>query len=95
MNVRTKVDLLRVLALVGKNIIAYHFLFWQSLDEFFRFGVCCVFIYNSATNTISVNDSYIQNPGFPSAYTGTSQVSYTIQKCSNGKSTITLLFGPK
>merc|ERR1719150_2451271 len=48
------------------------------------FGVCCVFLYSSTSNTISYNDSYIQNPGFPSAYTSTgTTVTYTIQKCSN------------
>jgi len=47
------------------------------------FGVCCVFTFNQATNTINVNDSYLQNPGFPSAYSETSAVTYTIQKCSN------------
>jgi len=41
-------------------------------------------LYSSTSNTISYNDSYIQNPGFPSALstTGTT-VSYTISKCSN------------
>merc|ERR1719150_1174301 len=39
------------------------------------FGVCCVFLYSSTSNTISYNDSYLQNPGFPSAFTST--------KCSN------------
>ena len=59
--------------------------FENELYCFFRFGVCCVFLYSSTSNTISYNDSYIQNPGFPSAYTSTgTTVTYTIQKCSNG-----------
>merc|ERR1719242_1219820 len=48
------------------------------------FGVCCVFLYSSTSNTISYNDSYLQNPGFPSAFTSTgTTISYTITKCSN------------
>ena len=33
---------------------------------------------------ITQNCTYIRNPGFPSAYSGTSPVSYTINKCSSG-----------
>ena len=49
-----------------------------------RFGVCCLFLYTASGSTIVQNCSYIRNPGFPSAYTGTSAISYTIQKCSSG-----------
>jgi hypothetical protein len=52
----------------------------------FSFGVCCVFLYNTATSlSISQNCSYIQNPGFPAAYTGQSSVTYTINKCDSCK----------
>ena len=50
-----------------------------------RFGVCCLFLYSASGSTIMQNCSYIRNPSFPSSYTGTSSVTYTIQKCSSGK----------
>jgi hypothetical protein len=48
------------------------------------FGVCCVFLVSTSGSTISQNNSYIQNPGFPTALTTTTvaTVSYTINKCS-------------
>ena len=50
------------------------------------FGVCCVFTLSSSTSTtVNYNDTYIQNPDFPSAYGSTSTLSYTVNKCSNGK----------
>ena len=49
----------------------------------FRFGVCCTFIYTAAS-TLSENNSYIQNPNYPSAYGSTSSLSFTVSKCSNG-----------
>ncbi len=49
------------------------------------FGVCCLFLYTASGSAIAQNCSYIQNPGFPSAYTGTNAISYTIQKCSTGR----------
>ncbi len=52
----------------------------------FRFGVCCVFILTgTGSTTVTQNCTYIQNTGFPSALTGTTAVSYTVQKCSCGK----------
>ena len=48
-----------------------------------RFGICCLFI-SKASGTISENCTYIQNPGFPTAYTTLSTVSWTVNKCSNG-----------
>ena len=48
------------------------------------FGVCCVFTINSDSSlTVNYNDTYIQNPGYPSTYTGTSSLTYTINKCAN------------
>ena len=48
-----------------------------------RFGVCCIFLVSASGGIISQNCTYIRNPGFPSAYSGTGSVSYTIQKCSS------------
>jgi len=48
------------------------------------FGVCCIFLYDSSSDTqISYNDTYIQNPGFPSTYGETNSLSYTVNKCSD------------
>lgn len=44
------------------------------------FGVCCLFIVDSS-GTITHNNSYIQNPSYPSAYTGTSSFTWTVSKC--------------
>jgi hypothetical protein len=53
--------------------------------SFHSFGVCCLFLVNSATpGTISTNCTYIQNPGYPSAYTATSNLAYTVSKSSSG-----------
>ena len=49
-----------------------------------RFGICCLFLFSTSGSTINQNCSYIRNPGFPSAFTATSSVTYTIQKCSTG-----------
>jgi hypothetical protein len=48
------------------------------------FGVCCVFTL-STTGTVTQNCTYIQNPGYPSIYSSTSGVTYTVNKCSSGK----------
>lgn len=48
------------------------------------FGVCCVFMYSDTSQTtVNYNDTYLQNPNFPSAYGETSSLSYTINKCSS------------
>jgi len=47
------------------------------------FGVCCVFTVSATSTTINNNDTYIQNPSFPTAYGETNSLSYTIQKCSD------------
>ena len=51
------------------------------------FGICCVFTLNGddSTQTVNYNDTYIQNPGFPTVYTDTSSLSYTVNKCQDGK----------
>jgi hypothetical protein len=57
----------------------------QKKQFYFRFGVCCLFLVTSTSATISQNCTYLQNPSFPSAYSGTGALSYTISKCSAGK----------
>lgn len=57
-----------------------------------RFGVCCYFAKSSSGSTISENNTYIQNPGYPSTYSSTSTVSYTVNKCSPGVCSIRLDF---
>jgi len=49
------------------------------------FGICCVFTLNGdeSTQTVNYNDTYIQNPGFPTVYTDTSSLSYTVNKCQD------------
>lgn len=46
------------------------------------FGVCCFFAY-TATATISENCTYIRNPGFPTASTGSTTATFTVSKCSS------------
>jgi hypothetical protein len=59
------------------------------LINFYRFGVCCVFLISASSGgAVSQNCTYIQNPNFPSPYTGTKAVSYTVQKSSSGKNFI-------
>ena len=57
----------------------------QSSNSFdcFRFGVCCLFTTQSS-GTISENCTYLQNPGFPSAYTTSTTIQWTVTKCSTG-----------
>merc|ERR1712223_702829 len=56
------------------------------------FGVCCLFVYSSASTTISQNCSYIQNPNFPSAYASTSTIAWQINKCATNICTTRLDF---
>lgn len=56
------------------------------------FGVCCVFFVTSTGGNINQNCTYIRNPGYPNAYDGTGQVSYTIQKCDSSVCSIRLDF---
>lgn len=85
---RAKEDLLRAIALQGENNKTE----WargsvrlmSSGTPFPRFGVCCIFVFSDTTVTTDKNCSYLQNPGFPSAYNETDTITYTINKCSNG-----------
>ena len=53
---------------------------------FFSFGVCCLFIVTATGTTISQNCTYIRNPSFPSVYSASSALSYTVSKCTTGES---------
>ena len=54
------------------------------ISFFLSFGVCCLFLVSASGSIINQNCTYIRNPGFPSVYSSTSALSYTIQKCSSG-----------
>ena len=56
------------------------------------FGICCVFTLrgDDSTQEVNNNDTYIQNPGFPTVYTDSSGLSYTVNKCKDGKCLIVL-----
>ena len=62
------------------------------IDFIYRFGVCCVFLYSTGGSEVSENCSYIQNPGFPSAYTETTALTYTIKKCAEDVCAVRLDF---
>ncbi len=47
------------------------------------FGVCCTFQITSTNDQISQNCTYLQNPGFPSATTDATALSWTVNKCSD------------
>ena len=50
------------------------------------FGICCLFTLSSSSSlTVSQNNTYIQNPSFPSVYTDTTALTYTINKCADSK----------
>ena len=57
-----------------------------------RFGVCCLFTVSSTGSTINQNCTYLQNPGFPSTYTSTTSLTYTVAKCSDDVCSIRLDF---
>jgi len=42
------------------------------------FGVCCTFLESTCGSTISNNCTYIQNPGYPSAYTTAGSCQYSV-----------------
>jgi len=48
------------------------------------FGVCCLFKVSAASSTINQNNTYIQNPSFPTVYTGTTNsLSYKVSKIAS------------
>ena len=58
----------------------------------FSFGVCCLFIVSSTSDTINQNCTYIQNPSFPSVYSSQTALTYTINKCSSDVCSVRLDF---
>ena len=56
------------------------------------FGVCCLFTVSNTGSTINQNCTYLQNPGFPSTYTSTTSLTYTVAKCSDDVCSIRLDF---
>jgi hypothetical protein len=58
------------------------------------FGVCCTFTLNSAgtSQTVSQNNTYIQNPNYPTIYAETTGTSYTINKCADNICSIRIDF---
>jgi len=56
------------------------------------FGVCCLFTVQTASQEINQNCTYIQNPDFPSAYTETTALTYTIRKCADDVCAVRLDF---
>ena len=49
------------------------------------FGVCCLFTTDECGTTVSQNNTYVRNPGFPDDYEDLGDCSYTVQKVSSGK----------
>lgn len=47
------------------------------------FGVCCIFLVSATGGTINQNCTYLRNPNFPTAYTASSALSYTVQKVAS------------
>jgi len=48
------------------------------------FGVCCVIMISDDDNTdVDYNDTYIQNPDYPSAYGDADSISYKVNKINN------------
>merc|ERR1719323_97680 len=56
------------------------------------FGVCCTFLLSTCGSTVTQNCSYIQNPGYSSAYTTTGSCSYTVTPINSGICQIRLDF---
>ena len=44
-----------------------------------------MFLVTATGATINQNCTYLRNPSFPSVYSATSSLSYTVNKCSTGK----------
>jgi len=44
------------------------------------FGSCCVFKNNVCGSTLSQNNSYIENPGYPNKFDGTSPCAFKVQR---------------
>ncbi len=59
----------------------------ELIRPLFSFGVCCVFFVSSSGSTITQNNTYLRNPGYPNVLTGTDSIQYKVQKCSPSKCT--------
>ena len=51
----------------------------------FSFGVCCLFVVSASGSTVNQNCTLIRNPDYPSPYSATTSLSYTVAKSSSGK----------
>ena len=60
-------------------------IFHENIFILYRFGVCCVFVYDTTGATITQNCSYIRNPNYPNAYTDTGSLNFQIVKCDPSK----------
>ncbi len=81
---------LRALITVVSSMVSLKGSKYAIIFFFFRFGVCCLFMVSETGSTINQNCTYVRNPGYPSLYTSTNAISYTIDKCSSGKLVKTL-----
>lgn len=59
--------------------------FPNSQFVFSRFGVCCIFAIMDDASVATQNCTYIQNPGYPSTYTSTMGLTYTVKKCDSSE----------
>jgi len=50
----------------------------------FSFGVCCLFTVSTSGSTVNQNCTYVRNPGFPTALTATTAITYTVNKIQSG-----------
>ena len=55
------------------------------------FGVCCLFL-STSSETISNNNTYIRNPSYPTAYTSTTSLTWTVNKCQPGEKKVISIF---
>ncbi len=83
-NARTDQELQVETVQPGKLLGDWHQCPWTFYNHLFRFGVCCLFIVNSATTTINENCTYIQNPNFPASYASSTALTFTVAKCATG-----------
>ena len=57
-----------------------------------RFGVCCVQIIKDDSDTdVKYNDTYLQNPEYPSSYGDASTITYKVSKLDSGKNDLLFL----
>ena len=84
-NVKTKVEVLRETVQQGNIYLTYskRTNYCEERPNH-RFGVCCLFQL-AKVGEVNQNCTYVQNPGYPSAYAETSAVKYTIKKCTDGE----------